>query len=98
MRELTHAMRRLRRAPVFTITTVVVLALGIGATTAVFSIVDGVLIRPLPFPHPERLFDLSHTASVAGVTRVNQADATFLLYQRHAKSFDNLGAYRPEEV
>ncbi len=94
LRELTHAARRLRRAPVFSITTVVVLALGIGATTSVFTIVDGVLIRPMPYPAPERLVDLSHDVSVSGAGRLNQSDATFLLYQRHASAFESVAAYR----
>lgn len=97
-RELPLAARRLRRSPAFTATALVVLGLGIGATTAMFSIVDGVLLRPLPYPGSEALVDVSHTATVSGATHMNQSDASFLLYQRHNTAFVNIGAYRDESV
>ncbi len=53
--DLRLAFRRLVKAPGFTVTVVLTLALGIGATTAIFSLVDGILLRPLPFNHPDRL-------------------------------------------
>lgn len=92
--ELHRALRRLARAPSFTITTIVVLALGIGATTAVFSVVNGVLLRPLPYASPDRLMALGHTAQVGGVSSVQQSDGTLLLYQRHARAFDGIAGWR----
>jgi len=96
--ELRFAARRLMRAPSFTIATVVVLALGIGATTAVFSIVNGVLLEPLPFPRPDRLVRLQHSAAVPGVPIVDQSDASVLLYQEHAHAFDGIAATRHTDV
>src|SRR5271170_5113198 len=58
-RDLTVTLRRLSKSPGFVVTAVLMLALGIGATTAIFSIVEGVLLRPLPFPEPNRLMVLT---------------------------------------
>ncbi|HEU5217484.1 MAG TPA: ABC transporter permease, partial [Gemmatimonadales bacterium] len=97
-RTLRHAARRLRRAPSFSITAVLTLGLGIGATSAVFSIVDGVLLRPLPYPGSERLVDLGHTLQLTGVMRVEQSDASFLFYRRENTVFAEVGAYQPRAV
>lgn len=96
--ELRQAVRRLARAPSFTATTVFVLALGVGATTAVFSVVNGVLLRPLPYPDPGRLVALTHTIAVSGVTEADQSDANVLFYQEHAKAFQGIGAWRDQDV
>ncbi|MBX6366312.1 MAG: ABC transporter permease, partial [Gemmatimonadetes bacterium] len=58
LHELRQAVRSLRRAPAFTAVAVLTIALGIGGDTAVFSVVDGVLLRPLPYEAPERLVSL----------------------------------------
>ncbi|MEP6496022.1 MAG: ABC transporter permease [bacterium] len=96
--EIRHAARRLRRVPTFMATTLLVLGLGIGATTAVFSIVNGVLLRPLPYPNADRLVDVSHSIVVPGITHVDQSDASFLLYQRHNTVFEAIGASRDASV
>jgi len=96
--ELRFAARRLARVPSFTIAAVFVLALGIGATTAVFSVVNGVLLRPLPYPDAERLVSLGHTVEVSGVGKVDQSDASFLFYQEHARAFDGIAVSRDADV
>ena len=55
LQDLHFAFRQLRKTPGFTLTVILTLALGIGATTAIFSLVEGILLRPLPFSDPERL-------------------------------------------
>src|SRR5512133_3548185 len=96
---LRHALRRLRAAPAFAGAVLVMLTLGIGAATAVFGVVDGILLRPLPFDRPDRLVALRHTLQVSGVTDVDQSDGTVMLYQRHATgAFENIGASQKRDV
>jgi putative ABC transport system permease protein len=95
---LRHAARRLARTPAFTIAATLTLALGIGGASAVFTVVNGVLLRPLPYPNSDRLVDLSHTLQVGGGMHVDQSDATFLLYQHDNHVFTDVGIYRATSV
>jgi len=90
---LRQTARRLARAPGFTLSAALTLMLGIGGTTAVFTVVNGVLLRPLPYAHADRLVDLSHTLAVAGVAHVDQSDATYLVYRSGNRVFTDVGAY-----
>ena len=70
---MRHLVRRLARAPLFTSVTVATLAIAIGANTAIFSVLDGVLLKPLPYPHPDQLVGLWHTAPGVNITDLNSA-------------------------
>ena len=94
MTHIRHALRRLARARGFTAAALLTLTLGIGATAAVFTVVNVVLLRPLPYPRAEQLVDLSHTLTISGVSRVDQSDATFLYYAQANHVFSDVGAYR----
>jgi putative ABC transport system permease protein len=98
-RELKIAIRYLLKSPGFAATAVIMLALGIGATTAIFSIVEGVLLRPLPFPHPERLVqlrDILEGADLGGGTDGDGVTAPDIVnYTRDTHSFTNLGGFQP---
>ena len=93
---LRIAVRQLLKSPGFTATAVLMLALGIGATTAIFSIVEGVLLRPLPFPHSERLVvlaDILEGADLGGSGEAGVTAPDISAYTRDTHSFENLGGY-----
>jgi hypothetical protein len=75
--DLRHALRTLRTNPVFTAVATLTLALGLGATTAIYTVVDRVLLRPLPYPQSERLVRLWHLNERSVVPREGMAYETF---------------------
>jgi len=92
--DLRCALRQLRKSPGFTATAVCTLALGIGANTAIFSVVNGVLLNPLPYPQPGQLVALYQRTPE--ITEVSIPYPNFLDWQRENRSFSALGAYRSE--
>src|SRR5213595_113189 len=93
MNDLRYAFRQLRKSPGFTIIAVLTLALGIGANSAIFSVVNHVLLRPLPYPHPERLVYLNE---VSGGTNTSIALPDYVDWRNDSKSFENLAISRLE--
>ncbi|MGH7553084.1 MAG: ABC transporter permease, partial [Longimicrobiales bacterium] len=88
------ASRRLIHARGLAFAAILTLALGLAATTTVFTLVNAVLLRPLPYPTPDRLVSLSHTLVVGGDLRVDQSDASILFYSRHHRAFSHFGGYQ----
>ena len=93
LREARMAVRSLRRTPGWTSLAVLTLALGIGATTAVFSLVDGVLFRPLPFADPDRLVSVWEDVPASGRPRVEVSPLNYADWSRQVDAFEDLAAY-----
>jgi len=92
---LRPVLRRLARAPGFTAVSILTLGLGIAGTTAAFTVVNAVLLRPLPYHDPEQLVQLWHTAEGLGIPQVEQSDASYWQYRTKAtRSFESIASYR----
>jgi len=93
--EIRPTLRRLARTPGFTAVSVLTLALGIAGTTAAFSVINAVLLRPLPYRDPERLVQLWHSALGVGMPQVEQSDASYIQYHDKAtRSFESTASYQ----
>ena len=95
--DLKYGCRVLVRAPAFALSVIAVLALGIGAITATFSIVNAVLLRPLPFPESERLVRLFHVPpqnAFPGLRRFSVSPANYFDWKQRTRSFDRMAIYR----
>ena len=96
LQDLRYGARTMLRSPGFTITAVLALALGIGANTAIFSVVNAVLLRPMPFDQPDRLMQVWHTPpqkSFPGMPTFAVSPANFLDWRNQNHSFDGMSAY-----
>jgi putative ABC transport system permease protein len=91
MQDIRYAVRMLIKAPAFTLVAVIVLALGIGANTAIFSVVSGVLLRPLPFARPDALVQLHETDPRNGIGAVAYPD--LVDWRKEATTFESIIAY-----
>src|SRR5919198_625054 len=93
MNDLKFAFRQLRKSPAFTAIAVFTLALGIGANTAIFSLVNGVLLRPLPFPNAERIIYFEGRNPTQGITDSNISYLDFTDWSQQTDLFASTAAY-----
>jgi putative ABC transport system permease protein len=96
--DVRYASRRLVAQPGFTTVAVLTLALGIGASTAIFSVVYGVLLKPLPVAEPERLVGVYHRGEGVNLPVMNQGPATYFTYRDNHRVFEDIGAWESNEV
>jgi predicted permease len=96
-RDLHYVLRGMRRRPGFTVAVVLTLALGIGANTAIFSVVDGVLIKPLPYPNADELIGIWHTASGLQSDDMTVAPTMYFTYREENRAFQNIGLWSTGE-
>jgi hypothetical protein len=92
--QFRHILRRLRRAPAFTAITLVTLAVGIGANTAMFSVIYSVLLKPLPYPAPESLVGVWQTAPGLSIKEINASPATYFTYREEGRTFEDIGLWQ----
>ncbi len=98
VQDIRYALRNLVKSPGFAAITVLTLALGIGANTAIFSVVNGVVLRPLPYPEPERLMFITSQFPALGFDQFWISAPEFLEFRDHNQAFENVGGYRAGAV
>jgi predicted permease len=96
--QLRQILRRLCRAPLFTAITLVTLAVGVGANTVIFSVVEGVLLKPLPYPHPEQLIGVWHTAPGIGFQELNMSPSIYFIDREQNTTLQDIGAYDSDSM
>jgi len=94
-RDLRYALRSLCKSAGFTVVATLTLALGFGANIAVFTVVNGVLFRPLPFPNPGRLFLISYQSREGGL---GLFDRDYLEYQQHVQTFEQIATFNDDSI
>ncbi len=97
IRDIRFALRSLAKKPAFTAIAVLTLALGIGANTAIFSVVHAVLLRPLPIKEPDRVMTFWHSAPANGLQHMDLNDAMFAYYRNRTRTFESLSAFETGE-
>src|ERR1700678_795060 len=93
-----HVLRRLRQAPLFTAIALVTLAVAVGANTVIFSVVNGVLLKPLSYPDPDRLIAVDHLSQQIGLKKMGIAPSIYFVYREQNTTLADIGAYDDDEL
>ena len=96
--QLRQVLRRLGRAPMFTAITLITLAAGIGGNIVIFSVLEGVLLKPLPYPDPDRLIGVWHTAPGINIKDLNMAPSVYFIDREQNTTFQDIGAYNGDSL
>src|SRR5262245_55860268 len=95
---LKQILRRLLQLPAFTAVAVFTLAIGVGANAAVFSVIEGVLLKPLPYPEPDRLVVLDHSAPGVNLKSTNAAPFLYFTYREQGRVFQDVAMWASDTV
>ena len=96
--QLRHVLRRLRRAPIFAVITLITLAAGVGANTVVFSVLEGVLLKPLPYWHTEELVGVWLTAPGVNLKETDLSPSDYFVFREQGRTFQDIGLYTGDSV
>src|ERR1700686_3298245 len=96
--QLRQVLRRLGRAPMFTVITLITLAAGVGANTVVFSVLEGVLLKPLPYPHAEQLVGVWHKAPGINIPELNMSPSNYFIYREQGRTSEDIGMNQGDSV
>ena len=96
--QLRQALRRLGRAPMFTAITLLTLAIGVGANTVIFSVIEGVLLKPLPYPHSDQLIGVWHTAPGINIKDLNMCPSIYFIDREQSTTLQDIGVYDGDAV
>jgi putative ABC transport system permease protein len=98
MNQLRQVVRRLTRKPAFTVVTLITLAAGIGGNTVVFSVVEGILLKPLAYPHAEELVSVMHAAPGINVPQLPSAPSNYFIYREQNKTLQDIALVTRDSV
>ena len=96
--QVKHVMRSLMRSPMFTIVTIVTIGLGIGANAAIFSVINGILLKPLPYPEPEALVSVWQSAHGIGIDNLNLSPSDYFTFHEENHTFQEMGIWDGDSV
>jgi len=96
--QFKHLLRRLFRSPMFTLVTVMTIAIGVGANAAIFSVINGVLLKPLPYPDPERLVGVWQSAPGIGIQDLNASPSEYFTFRDENRTMQQFGTWNGGSV
>ena len=96
--QLKHILRNLRRSPLFTAVALITIAVGIGANTAIFSVVNGILLKPLPYPDPGALVSVWQKAPALGIGEIDASPSDYFTFREENHTFQNIGVWNSGSV
>jgi len=96
--QIKHVVRSLMRSPMFTFVTIVTIGLGIGANAAIFSVINGILLKPLPYPEPERLVGVWQSAHAIGIDNLTLSPSDYFTFREENHTFQEMGVWNGNGV